>query len=105
MKNHILAAAVALIALPGLANAAEVFENWNVEKADGRCPHNEASKVALPRDTRVEETDHEVEHDKDKNLRALRTEAALEDQERTKQAEKTARSAYRAREPRIRADA
>lgn len=37
MKNHILAAAVALIALPGLANAAEVFENWNVEKADGRC--------------------------------------------------------------------
>ncbi|MCZ7861878.1 invasion associated locus B family protein [Agrobacterium salinitolerans] len=37
MKNHILAAAVALIALPGLANAAEVFENWSVEKVDGRC--------------------------------------------------------------------
>ncbi|MDW9478957.1 hypothetical protein GOB57_09715 [Sinorhizobium meliloti] len=37
MKNQMLAAAVALIALPGLANAAEVFENWSAEKVDGRC--------------------------------------------------------------------
>jgi hypothetical protein len=37
MKNHILVAAIALIALPGLANATEVFENWSVEKVDGRC--------------------------------------------------------------------
>ncbi|MBY3151167.1 hypothetical protein HFO56_01935 [Rhizobium laguerreae] len=37
MRNHILAAAVALAALPGFANATEVFDNWTVENANGRC--------------------------------------------------------------------
>jgi hypothetical protein len=37
MKKYILAAAIALTVLPGLANAAEVFDSWSVEKAAGRC--------------------------------------------------------------------
>lgn len=37
MKKYIIAATMAFIGFPSLASAAEVFDNWNVEKADGRC--------------------------------------------------------------------
>lgn len=37
MKKHIIAACVALVGLPGLATAADVFDDWSVEKVDGRC--------------------------------------------------------------------
>nr|WP_250807758.1 invasion associated locus B family protein [Neorhizobium tomejilense] len=37
MKKLMLATCVALLGATGLANAAEVFEDWSVEKTDGRC--------------------------------------------------------------------
>lgn len=37
MKKHLIAACVALVGLPGIASAAEVFDAWSVDKADGRC--------------------------------------------------------------------
>ena len=37
MKKYIMAAIVAFVAAPGVSNAAEVFDDWSVEKADGRC--------------------------------------------------------------------
>jgi hypothetical protein len=37
MKKLMLAACVALVGSTGMANAAQVFDDWSVEKTDGRC--------------------------------------------------------------------
>jgi len=37
MRKHIIAGIVALAAFSGIGHAAENFDAWTVEKADGRC--------------------------------------------------------------------
>lgn len=37
MRNHAIAGLVALAAISGSAHAADVFDSWKTEKADGRC--------------------------------------------------------------------